>query len=410
MEASCSSHCQGAATSRLGQRGWRMPPARVLRLRMQASMPVEIGKLEKQPIPVPKDYKPSVVPGSRTRPTPRLDAVQMIDRLQRTLPVYVREQFGSFYSSHMGGIVTDPALMMLPPDDQLVCKGHGVSEVVVLREGHIYLLDRHIQRLKESCEQVGIALPFEEASLKRILLDVAAASGRVNGVVRFWATPGRGGFSTVETGGAEPAFYALCLGDTYYMDRMEAWPAMLVSQPVTPTLTSNVPGNQHLLTSVTQLIAGEEGMKATLFTDEEGFVQHGSGFTVCILTNSDVLVYPPNAHVTPSITLERILEMIPAERARSPDDVVVREVQQRKLHISELQAAKEAFLVCTTYTVAPLASVDGAPIADGATGVTTLALHYMLDNDMRPPPPGVISDRHTSVPYGYLTGMRDQLV
>lgn len=66
----------------------------------------------------------------------------------------------------------------------------------------------------------------------------------------------------METGGAEPAFYALCLGDTYYMDRMEAWPAMLVSQPVTPTLTSNVPGNQHLLTSVTQLIAGEEGMKA----------------------------------------------------------------------------------------------------------------------------------------------------
>lgn len=66
--------------------------------------------------------------------------------------------------------------------------------------------------------------------------------------------------------------------------------------------------------------------------------------------------------------------------------------------------------MCTTYTVAPLASVDGAPIADGATGVTTLALHYMLDNDMRPPPPGVISDRHTSVPYGYLTGMRDQLV
>jgi hypothetical protein len=54
-----------------------MPPARVLRLRMQAAQPVEIGKLEKQPIPVPKDYRPTVVPGARTRPTPRLDAVQV---------------------------------------------------------------------------------------------------------------------------------------------------------------------------------------------------------------------------------------------------------------------------------------------------------------------------------------------
>lgn len=95
------------------------------------------------------------------------------------------------------------------------------------------------------------------------------------------------------------------------------------------------------------------------------------------------------------------------ERARSPNDVVISEVQQRPMHVSEVAEAKEAFCVCSTYTIAPLRSVDGAPIGpDGQPGITALALHYMLDNDQLQ----TNSPRHTAVPYGYTTGMRSQLV
>jgi 4-amino-4-deoxychorismate lyase len=94
---------------------------------------------------------------------------------------YGRENFGAFYSSSMGGIITEPALMMMPVDDQFVCKGYGITETVVLRDGHLYMLDEHIARLVAACEQIGLVLPFSEAAVKRVILDTAAASGTLNG-------------------------------------------------------------------------------------------------------------------------------------------------------------------------------------------------------------------------------------
>ncbi|KXZ49352.1 hypothetical protein GPECTOR_22g946 [Gonium pectorale] len=229
------------------------------------------------------------------------------------------------------------------------------------------------------------------------------------GVLRLWVTPGRGGFTTLEMGGGEPAMYVLALGDTYEIERTEAWDAIVAEQTILPTMTSSVLGNQHLLTTVFQLVAHEQDAQVAIFTDPEGFVQHCAGYMLCILTQMDVLVFPPSETTTPSLTLARLLELIPGEKERSPDDVIVSDVQQRQLHISEVLSAKECFLVGTTYTIAPVRSVDGQPIADNSTGLTTLALHYMLENDKQAPPAGVFSPLHTPVPYGFMTGMRSHL-
>ncbi len=94
------------------------------------------------------------------------------------------------------------------------------------------------------------------------------------------------------------------------------------------------------------------------------------------------------------------------ERARSPNDVIISDVQQRRMHVSEVAAAKEAFVVASTWQVAPVTSLNGKPIADGVAGITALALHYMLDNDRIE----TASPNHTPVPYGYASGMRSQLV
>ncbi|GFR47449.1 hypothetical protein Agub_g9173 [Astrephomene gubernaculifera] len=406
--ASTSSRCQGSAkTCRLGQPGWRMPPARVLQLRVQAA--VQIGKLHREPVP-PLREPGTVVPGSRTKPTPLLSASQMLQRIGTSLSPYIMERFGAFYSSMAGGIVTDPTLMLLPLDDQFVVKGYGVAEIVVLRDGHLFMLDEHITRLRAACEHVGIELPFTEAAIKRIVLDTAAASGKVNGRVRFWVTPGRGGFTPLEVGGHQPALYVLCLSDVHELDRVESWDAIVAEQPILPTSTSTILGNQQLLTSVSQKEAVGKDCHVAIFTDAEGFVQHCAGYTVCMITQQDILVFPPFENSVPSITLARMLDLIPEERERSPNDVVISDVQQRKMHVSEILAAKECFLVGTTFTIAPVRSIDGKPVNDNRTGLVTLALHYTLDNDMLPPPPGTISPYHIPVPYGFMTGMRSQLM
>jgi len=49
---------------------------------------------------------------------------EFVERLRAALPA-TGHGFRSFYSSLAGGIVTDPALMVLPIDDHMVHRGHA---------------------------------------------------------------------------------------------------------------------------------------------------------------------------------------------------------------------------------------------------------------------------------------------
>ena len=89
--------------------------------------------------------------------------------------------FYSMYSSVLGGIVTDPAVMVLPLDDHMVHRGHAVFDTATLTHGMLYQLDPHLDRLLRSAELARIPLPFPREDLRQIILDTAAASGKRDG-------------------------------------------------------------------------------------------------------------------------------------------------------------------------------------------------------------------------------------
>lgn len=94
-----------------------------------------------------------------------------------------------------------------------------------------------------------------------------------------------------------------------------------------------------------------------------------------------------------------------------PDDVLISRIERRPIHSDEVLAAKEAMLVDTGLLVSSLVSWNGQLIADGRPGVHALAFATMLENDRLPDEGGLsASENHTEVPYGYVTGMRGQLV
>ena len=67
---------------------------------------------------------------------------------------YNCQTYRAFYSSELGGIVTDPALMVVPIDDHMVHRGHAVFDTAILVEGQLYELDSHLDRFLRSAAQV----------------------------------------------------------------------------------------------------------------------------------------------------------------------------------------------------------------------------------------------------------------
>src|ERR1043166_9980163 len=122
---------------------------------------------------------------SNTTRTPVLIAPDAIQRLQSS--VHSKAQnFFAMYSSVVGGIVTDPALMVLPIDDHMVHRGHAVFDTATLTRGMLYQLDPHLDRLLRSAESARIPIPVSREQPRQIIRDTAVASRQREGSVRYW--------------------------------------------------------------------------------------------------------------------------------------------------------------------------------------------------------------------------------
>ena len=81
-----------------------------------------------------------------------LSATEVIEQL-RELRAKQPVKYTAFYSSQLRGIVTDPALMVIPFDDHMVHRGHGIFDTAGIVNGRIYDLDAHLDRFLKSAER-----------------------------------------------------------------------------------------------------------------------------------------------------------------------------------------------------------------------------------------------------------------
>ena len=116
------------------------------------------------------------------------DVLASLRTLRERQPV----AFSAFYSSQLGGIVTDPALMVLPFDDHMVHRGHGIFDTAGLVGGKIYDLEAHLDRFLKSAERSKLKVPGTREELREIIVRTTAASGRRDGAIRYWLSSGPG--------------------------------------------------------------------------------------------------------------------------------------------------------------------------------------------------------------------------
>jgi len=90
-----------------------------------------------------------------------LTAEEVVARL-RALRSRQPVKFWAFYSSQLGGIVTDPALMVVPFDDHMVHRGHGIFDTAAIEAGKIYDLEAHLDRFIRSARTSKLQIPARD--------------------------------------------------------------------------------------------------------------------------------------------------------------------------------------------------------------------------------------------------------
>ena len=155
------------------------------------------------------------VPANPLRALGADDVLAALRELRARQPV----TYHAFYSRQLGGIVTDPALMVLPFDDHIVHRGHGIFDTAGLVGGRIYDLEAHLDRFLGSAERSRLALPGSRHDMREIIIGTAAASGCRDGSIRYWLSSGPGSFELTPAAGAQPGFFVMVFSGLSYPER-----------------------------------------------------------------------------------------------------------------------------------------------------------------------------------------------
>lgn len=231
-----------------------------------------------------------------------------------------------------------------------------VGSFHTLRDGGVALFRarEHVRRFLQSTRIVGLRLDADEETLVRAAVSVVAASGAAEGLVRWSAF-----FAATEPdllprdARARVAVAAQLLEDpprtapmrvAVFDDARKAPPDALPPQVKAAAA--------YLGPSLAKRRAIAAGAEEIVLLDREGMIAEAPTANVFAVV-SGALVTPPLRYVLAGITRDAILAL--ARR----DGVPCRE---EPIAPAAFAAADEAFLAATSFPIAPIGAVNGAPL------------------------------------------------
>jgi 4-amino-4-deoxychorismate lyase len=310
---------------------------------------------------------------------PILSEDQAVQRLKEH-PRPWADDYLAMYSSHLGGIVTEPWLMSVPIDDHMVHRGDGVFEATKCVAGRIYQFRPHLDRLTRSAASIQLEIPLTRNELESLAVAVVKAGGQPDCMVRIYVSRGPGGFTTNPFECPRPGLYIM-------VSKLHSLPAKAYELGVQIGI-SHVPSKSGFFASVKScnylpnvLLKREAVVKGWDFAiglDEEGFIAEGSTENIGVVDTSGVLCMPHPVNILEGTTARRAQELA-QDMAKQG---LLKGLAHRPLSVSDLKEATEVMLFGTTLDVLPVTRMEGEPLADGKPGPVAKELLARLREDI----------------------------
>jgi branched-chain amino acid aminotransferase len=253
-------------------------------------------------------------------------------------------------------------------------------------QSFIVRLSEHVERLYRNMRVLRLTVPLSKREFADAIIDVVRENALREDVyirpIIYW---GAGTVGLYPYGRANDyAIYVEPLG--YYFDDIGAkvnhvddaglkacvssW-ARVSDNALPPTGKF---AGAYVNSVLAKLEAVQDGYDEAILLTKDGFVSEGSGENIFLVRNGAVLTPPVSDDILEGITRDAIIAIC-ADR-----DI---QVNERRISRSELYAADELFFTGTAGEVAPITSVDGVKVGDGALGTITQQLKEAYFNAAR---------------------------
>ncbi|MCX7822353.1 MAG: aminotransferase class IV [Syntrophobacterales bacterium] len=290
----------------------------------------------------------------------------------------------AMYSSWFGGIVKNPACMLIPIDDHMVHRGDGVFEALKCVNGKLYLFDRHMERLLHSARSIKLDLPVTVDELKNIVIETIRVSGAKDAVVRIFVSRGPGGFSADPLETVGPQIYVVVTEPlTPPKEHYEKGVTVRQSKiPMKPSHIAHIKTCNYLHSVMMSMEAHEMKVDFTVSVDEDGCLGEGPTENIAIITSGYEFLVPKFGKVLRGTTVSRAMEL-----AKDLVKIkVLSRIAEECIPLEEVYRAHEVMMFGTTFDVLPVVRFDDKKIGHGQPGPFYKKLLKLIREDMEKNP------------------------
>ncbi len=247
--------------------------------------------------------------------------------------------------------------------------GDGIYETMRAYSGRIFLLDKHLLRLKHSAEAIGLRLPLSQEKIGEALVEALRVNKLQEAYVRMQISRGEGEI------GLDPA---LCPDPTMVIvaKPFHDYPAELfekgVSAAVVQTrrnhplaLNPAIKSTNFLNNILAKIEAIKAGAYEGILLNWEGYVAEGTISNVFMVKKGVLITPHADTGILEGVT--RALVLYLARKQHVP-------IKELLIKPKELHEADECFITNTTMQIMPVTTVDGRIIGDGKPGPVTRTL------------------------------------
>jgi len=268
--------------------------------------------------------------------------------------------------AYVNGQFSPVAEAKIPIFDQGFIFGDGVFDTLVVRNGFIFKLDQHIDRLYRSAKAIRIQVSMEKRDLEAIVIETVRRSKLRDAYLKCIVTRGIGAKPVLGRGdNLKPSVVVFCVPPVSVVDptKVESG-ARLVSTTIkrsqVVSVDPRVKSVNYLPNMLMRLEALQAGADEAVSYDDSGHVSEGGAENIFIIRNR--MFKTPGAGVLEGITRETVIEIAEEQGFK---------VETTNMTKYDLYNADEVFLCSTAGGIFPVTNIDGRVIGDGKVGHLT---------------------------------------
>ena len=260
--------------------------------------------------------------------------------------------------AYYNGTIGTPESIMIPMNDRVCYFGDGVYDATAASNGHIFLLDEHVDRLFNSAGLVGIKIPYTKPELKAILNDVVSRVDNKHSFVYFQVTRGTAPRNHAFPEGVTANLWITVTPKTF---RDFSQPMKLTSMEDRRYQYCNIKTLNLLPSVLAAQHAEEEGCDESVFHRGE-IVTECAHSNVSILKNGILKTHPNDCFILPGIAKTHLIKACKANNIP---------VDENPFTLDELRSADEVIVTSSSNFCSFAGTFEGKPVGCKASELIT---------------------------------------